>query len=311
MSASAVVAAEYGGPDVLRLVDKETPAPGPGQVTIAVGAAGVNPSDIKTIAGLFGSNPARLPLPVGAEVAGVVTAVGDGAGAFAVGDEVVAYRVRGGWSTEVNASVADVFPKPRGLDFDQAAGLLLVGTTAQHLISATRVGEGDTVLVHGASGSVGSIAAQLALLAGARVVGTTGASNVDYLTDLGVEPVLYGDGLIDRVRAVAPTVDVALDTVGTDEAIDSSLALVADRSRIATIAAFARGGDAGILLLGGGPGADPGTELRAAARGPLLQLAGEGRLAVKLGASFPLSEARAAAELVATGHAGGKVTLHP
>ena len=184
--------------------------------------------------------------------------------------------------------------------------------TAFHLLEATQVGEGDTVLVHGAAGGVGRMTAQLAVGRGATVIGTAAASRHDELRELGIVPVTYGDGLADRVRAAAPDgVDVALDTVGTDEAVDVSLELVADRGRIATVAAFGRAGEAGILLLGNGPGADPGTELRQAARLTLTDLAEKGELDVAVAASFPLSDAASAHRLVGEGHAGGKVVLVP
>ncbi|BDI22947.1 NADP-dependent oxidoreductase [Herbiconiux sp. L3-i23] len=309
--ARAVVAEAYGGLEVLTVVEKEVPSPGIGEVTIEVRAAGVNPSDFKTISGEFGRNDASLPLPVGNEVAGVITAVGLEAGPFAEGDEVVAFRVRGGWADSITVAARSVFAKPASLSFDAAAGLLLTGTTAEHLLVATDVHDGDTVLIHGASGSVGLLAAQLAIGRGARVIGTSSAARFDVLRRFGVEPVEYGDGLLDRVREIAPEITVALDTVGTDEAVDVSVALVADRHRIATIAAFGRGGEAGIQLLGGSPGADPGTDIRNAAKAKLIALAGEGRLLVELGPSFPLEDAVEALRLVTTGHPGGKVVLHP
>src|SRR5215469_7218513 len=140
---------------------------------------------------------------------------------------------------------------------------MLAGATAWHALAATSVASGDTVLVHGASGGVGLMAVQLALSQGATVIGTASPARHKVLRDFGVIPVAYGAGLADRVRAAAPgTLDVALDLVGSDEAIDVSIELVADRKRIATIAAARRGLALGIKVLGGGPGADPGTELR-------------------------------------------------
>ena len=175
----------------------------------------------------------------------------------------------------------DVFLRPRTLTAEQASGLLLTGVTAAHLLHATTVAAGETVLVHGASGGVGSAAVQLLVDRGARVIGTAGPGRQDDVRALGAEPVPYGDGLLERVRDLAPDgVHVALDAVGTDEAVDVSLALVADRDRIATVAAFARAPGLGIRLLGGGPGADPGTQVRSAAREALVALAGEGRLTV-------------------------------
>jgi len=174
------------------------------------------------------------------------------------------------------------------------------------------VQEGDTVLVHGASGGVGLFAVQLARLRGARVLATGGERSHALLRELGAEPVVYGDGLLERVQTQAPEgVDAALDLVGTDEAMDVSLALVADRDRIASIANFARGPQEGIKLLGGGPGADAGDELRAAARPELARLAGEGTLRVVVAATYPLDDAADAHRQIGTGHTAGKIVLIP
>jgi len=288
-------------------------------VTIDVRAAGVNPIDLKLASGAMGADESRLPMPLGLEVAGVVTAVGPGperaqgpAGPVAVGDEVIGYPVSGGYADAVTVPATSVYPKPSTLSFEEAAGLSLTGVTAYHLLEATGVVAGDTVLVHGSSGGVGLMTAQLALLRGATVVGTAAPRRHDLLRDLGVVPVEYGDGLLERVRAAAPQgVDVALDTVGTDEAVDVSLALVRDRHRIATVAAFGRAGRDGIQLLGGGPGADPGTDIRERGRLVLTGLAEAGRLRVLVARSFPLEQAGEAHRLVGDGHAGGKVVLVP
>jgi NADPH:quinone reductase-like Zn-dependent oxidoreductase len=313
--AISVIAPEFGGPEVLVLVESELPEPGDGEVAIRVVAAGVNPIDVKRVRGT--NSKVEPPLRVGSEISGVVTAIGPNAigaiGPLAVGDEVVTTKVSGGLSTEVIVKADGVLPKPATLSWDDAAGLLLTGGTAVHLLEATAVRDGDTVLIHGASGSVGILAGQLAVMRGARVIGTASERNHDLLTRFGIEPVEYGDGLVERVRALAPDgIDVALDTVGTTEAIDASVALVADRGRIATIAAFQYAGElGGIAMLGGGPGADPGTELRRAARPELVRLASEGELTVVLGPSFPLERVSEAFALVASGHAGGKVIVHP
>ncbi len=139
--------------------------------------------------------------------------------------------------------------------------------TAVHAVSAVGIGEGETLLVHGASGGVGRVAIQVARARGARVIGTASPAHHEELRALGAEPVAYGEGLLERVRAIAPDgVDAAIDTIGTDEAMDVSLALVAERDRIATIANFRRGFTEGIKVLGGAQGADPGVEIRQAAR---------------------------------------------
>lgn len=311
---SAILAPGYGDPDVLEFVERPVPPPGDNQVTIAVRACGVNPADLKRLRGQFGSNPAALPLRLGSEVSGVVTIVGANAvgpaGPIGVGDEVIGYRVSGGYAEAVTVPATSVLPKPANLDWAQAAGLMAVGVTAVHLLEATGVGSGDRVIVHGASGGVGSMAVQLAVLRGADVVGTAGPRSLDRVRALGARVVEYGAGLVERLRAILPEgADAALDTVGTDEAIDASLALVADRGRIASIAAFEYGGRHGIRLLGSGPGADPGEAIRDAARLQLIELARAGRLHVEVGRTFPLARAADALEFLAGGHPGGKVVL--
>ncbi|MCU1644883.1 MAG: NADP-dependent oxidoreductase [Nocardia sp.] len=312
--ATAIVAAAYGGPEVLTPIEVEVPGPGPGEVTVQVRAAGVNPIDYKLYSGAFGADPAKLPIRLGLESSGVVTAVGPDAvgpgGPIQVGDEVIARG--GGYATAVTVPAAGVLPKPAEVSWEVAAGLLAVGNTAVHLVVATGIGPGDTVLIHGAAGSVGSLAAQLAVARGARVIGTAAPARHERLRSYGVEPVEYGPGLADRVRALAPNgVDAAIDTVGTDEAVDVSLELVADRHRIATIAAFGRVPTTGIQGLGGGPGADPGTEIRGNAWRELLPLIASGKLELVITATYPLADAAAAHEFVIGGHAGGKVILLP
>jgi NADPH:quinone reductase len=278
-------------------------------VRVSVRAAGVNPADVKSYRNQ--GDPSRLPLLLGYEASGVVTAVGPET-SVAVGDDVIVFRTRGAYATDLVVDESTLTPKPEGLDWPEAAGLLLAGATAVHTLEATRVAAGDTVLVHGAAGGVGLNAVQLARLRGARVIATAGARNHDLLRELGAEPVEYGDGLADRVRALAPDgVDAALDLVGTDESMDVSLALVADRDRIASIANFDRGPREGIRLLGGGPGADAGDELRMAARPELARLAGAGDLRVLVAATYPLSEAADAHRQIATGHTTGKIVLLP
>ncbi len=189
---------------------------------------------------------------------------------------------------------------------------MLTGVTAVHALTSVRVGSGDTVVVHGASGGVGLMAVQLALAAGARAIGTASESGHAYLRELGAEPVAYGTGLLERIRAVAPHgVDAAIDTVGSDEALETSLALVADRGRIVTIAAFQRGFELGVNVIGGAPRADPGTEVRAAARLELARLAEAGGLQVLVAASYPLGRAADAHRALATGHTHGKIVLVP
>ena len=309
-----VVARGVGGPEHLDVVEQELPDLAPGRVRVAIRAAALNPADIKRLAGTFG--PVEPPFPLGSEASGVVTDVAPGtegpAGPIAVGDEVIVYPASGAMASELMAPASSILPKPAGLSFEEAAGLLAAGVTAAHMIAATGVGPGDRVLIHGASGAVGTVALQLVHEYGATAVGTASSSNAETVESFGGIPVAYGPGLADRVTAIWPEgPTVALDCVGTDEALDVSVALIADRSRIATIAGFARGADLGVKLLGGGPGADRGSELRTAARLDLLALARAGRLHAPVARSFSLAEVRAAFALVATGHPGGKVVLVP
>ncbi len=312
----AVVATAYGGPEVLSVIETPVGPPGPGEVLISVRAAGTNPIDYKLYSGAMGRDPARLPLRLGLEAAGVVTEVADGTegpgGLIRAGDEVVAYPIAGGYAADLVVPASSVIPKPSTLSSEQASGMMVTGVTAVHALTVVRVGAGETVLVYGAAGGVGQMAVQVAADAGARVIAAAGPGGHALLRELGAEPVTYGTGLQERVRALAPGgVDAAVDTAGGDEALDTSLALVADRDRIVTLIASRRAFDAGIKVIGGAPGADPGTEIRAAARLQLARLAGDGKLRVVVAAVFPLAEAAAAHQALATGHAHGKIVLVP
>ncbi|MGN6612764.1 MAG: quinone oxidoreductase family protein [Angustibacter sp.] len=309
----AVVAPQYGPPDVLQLVDVDVPEPGPGQVLVEVRAAGTNPADVKMYSGEWGTDPAKLPMRLGFEASGVVSAVGPDAvgpgGPVSVGDEVVVFRTSGAYAEGLLVRADAVLPKPPELAWDAAAGLLLAGTTAVHTVVAAEVRESDTVLVHGGSGGVGLMAVQLAASRGARVIATARTSAHDLLRELGAEPVTYGPGLVDRVRALTSRVDAAIDTVGTDEALDSSIELGVEPQRIASIAAFERGGRLGVRLLGSGPGAEAGDELRLAARRRLVEDAAAGRLRVVVAATYPLADAADAHRALTGSHAPGKIVL--
>lgn len=306
--ATYVVAEHPGGPEVLEFREEPDRDPGPGEVAIHVRAIGVNPVDVKQ---RNADGPAEFPLRPGHEVAGVVAAVGAGT-PFQVGDEVLAFRVFGGYATRVVVSASDVFVKPGNLSFDEAAGLLLVGVTAVHALTRVQAKRGDVVLVHGASGSVGQALIQMAVADGVRIIGTASERNLDLVRELGAEAITYGAGLADRVRELAPRgVDAAIDLVGTTEAIDTSLELVLDPSRVTTIVGGPYPTRRGIQKIGRGVGADPGTEIRAAARQGLVDAAGRGDLRTRVVARYPLAQAAAAQEFVADGHAAGKVILIP
>ncbi|GAA3772559.1 NADP-dependent oxidoreductase [Microbacterium kribbense] len=304
------IAPRAGDVDVLEFVTAPVPAPGPGEVTVRVHAAGVNPADFKH----FARATDGFPLPLGYEVAGTVTALGPGAGLAsgggAVGDEVLAFRVSGGYASELTVPAADVFAKPAVLSFEAAANLLLAGATAAEMVELTRVDAGDVVLIHAASGAVGISAAQQARWRGARVIGTASERSFDGLRRFGVEPVAYGEGLQDRLRALAPGgVDVVLDCVGTPEAVSVSAAVAKDRSRMVTIVAGPQTAAAGFIAIGGGMPASKA--FRESVRGELIARAAAGDLVVPVARTYPLGQAREALRFLQTGHPGGKLALIP
>jgi NADPH:quinone reductase len=306
------VATDFGDLDTFELREFEVPPPGAGEVTIAVHAAGMNPADYKHVASE--GDRARLPIPIGYEVSGVIAAIGPetqiASGAGAVGDEVLAFRVTGGYASAITAAAKNVFAKPALMSHPEAANLLLAGTTAAEALHVTRVAAGETIVVHGASGAVGVSLLQQARLLGARVIGTASQRRFDTVRDFGGEPVAYGNGIEHRLRALAPDgYAAAVDTVGTAEAIDVSLALVRDRTRIVTIAARDRAASDGIAVIGGAMPAS--ATYRDENRSRLIALAADGRLVVPVARTFPLTDAIEALELLKEGHPGGKLALIP
>lgn len=306
------IADQVGAPDTWRFVEYHVPQPGPGEVTVRVHAAGVNPADIKRVA--VARPGVQFPAPIGDEISGVVTAVGPGtsigSGPVAVGDEVLAFRIQGGYSDEVTIPAEKAFAKPATLSHAEAANLLLAGTTAAQMLDVVGARSGETILLHGASGAVGVSVLQQASQRGIRVIGTASEARFDVVRRFGGEPVRYGPGLADRVREIdGDPVVAALDAVGTDEAVDVSLELVADRARIVTIAAEHRGPAEGIRwIIGSQP---ESTRFRDAVRADLVDLAAQGKLVVPMAAEFPLAQALDALELLTSGHPGGKIALVP
>ncbi|MDT0454304.1 NADP-dependent oxidoreductase [Streptomyces sp. DSM 41527] len=302
----AIIAKSYGGPEVLEYTDRPDPKVGPDSFLIRVKAAGVNPVDWKIVAGyLDPMMDGHFPLTPGWDVAGVVEAVGADATEYAVGDEVIGYvrkdEVQHGTYAElVAAPVRTLARKPASLSWQQAAGLPLAGLTAYQSLKRVGVQAGETVLVHAAAGGVGSLATQIAVAQGARVIGTASERNHDFLRSLGAEPVTYGDGLADRVRALAPEgVDAAVDFVGGG-VVEVSQELLKDRSRVASIA------DGEVKNKGGHmvwvrPDTADLTALGA--------LADAGKLSVPVEAILPLSEAAEAFRRSMAGRARGKIVL--
>lgn len=308
------VATAFGGPEVVRIVEEAVGKPAAGQVLIEVKAIGVNPFDYKLYSGAFGTDESTLPIRLGGEASGVVTAVGNSAtgpgGPISVGDEVVVTGIKGAYSDKILVPADVVLPKPTNLNWEEAAGFLSVALTSYDTLEVTRVSKGDTLLIHGAAGGVGSIVVQQAKALGAHIIGTARSVNHDALRAYGAEPVEYGEGLLERVKALAPNgIDAAIDTVGTDEAVDVSLALVSDKSRIVTIAAFERAAEEGFLSVGGGN--VESAKRRKEARLDLVNAASAGEFTVPIAKAFPLTEAAQAHRELQSSHPRGKFILLP
>lgn len=295
----------YGGVEVLSERRIQVPKVGPGEVLVRVRCASVNPVDWKIMAGgLDGLMDVVYPVVPGWDVAGTVEYAGIDTPEFTAGDEVVAYArkdyVHGGTFAEfVTVPVRALAPKPVSLTWQQAAGLPLAGLTAYQLLTRLDTGKEDTVLVHGAAGGVGSLGVQIARALGARVIGTASARNHDRLRELGCEPVAYGDGLADRVRALAPDgVTVVADFVGG--VLDTTLAVLAEGGRHASIADHTVLGAGGQWMWVRPVGSD---------LAELGRLADAGQLTVTVAETFPLAELAAAFELSREGHTAGKIVL--
>jgi NADPH:quinone reductase-like Zn-dependent oxidoreductase len=300
----AVTFSEYGGPEVLQVADVEEPHAGPGQVRIAVRAAGVNPIDWKARSGMMREvMPLSFPVIDGREAAGVIDEVGpDMAGARA-GEEVFGFAV-GGAAAE-HAILDDFARKPVGLSWEEAAGLPVAVETSVRVFGVLGgVGEGQTLLINGAAGGVGTAAVQLAVARGARVIGTASEGNHDFLRSLGAEPTTYGEGLVERVRALAPDgVDLAFDTAGQG-GIEDLITLTGDPARVATIADFGAAA-LGVKVTGGGEGRAVEGLAEAAA------LVEAGRLRLTVAQTFSFAQAAEAHRLSQDGHVRGKLILVP
>ncbi|MGH3423979.1 MAG: NADP-dependent oxidoreductase [Nocardioidaceae bacterium] len=298
---------EYGTPDVVRTGQADEPLVGPDFVLVSVRAAGVNPVDWKVVAGgLRGAFPHHLPMIPGWDVAGVVEAVGPAVTEVAVGDRVLAYDREdhvqlGTYAEKVSVPVRTVAKMPDGLDFVRAGALPLAGLTAEQLLDAAEVADGDTVLVHAAAGGVGGFASQLARLRGARVVGSASRRNHDYLRARGVAPVEYGDGLVDAVRAEAPDgVDAVVDLFGGD-GLAKTPELLADGGRVASVADAAKAFELGGRYVFVRPNA--GMLARLAA------LVAAGDLEVDVAETFDLDRAGEALQTSKDSHVRGKLVV--
>lgn len=312
--AQAITFSRFGGPEVLTVTEVEVPAPGAGDVAVRVEAAGVNPVDHKIRAGLRGSDPFTAPRRLGSDAAGIVTAVGVGVEGFREGDAVVVSGAVGAYASDIVVPASHVWPRPPAVSPAVGAALGVPAGTAYQTLRSLAIGPRDTLLVHGGSGSVGQAVIQFAKLWGATVLATTSDRRAGRVRELGAIPLSYAPGLEQRIREAAPhPVTAVVDIAGTDEALDASLRLVADRHRIVTLVRGKDADDLGIrAYLGGSPRPLCARELawRAEAMPVTLHLLAAGAFSVELGPSLALSDAAEAHRLVEQG-VDGKVTLVP
>ena len=295
----AVRFSRFGGPEVLEIVDLPDPCPGFGQVRIAVRAAGVNASDWKKREGLMDG---ELPQTLGYEAAGVVDELGEGVADVAVGDRVFGLSANGAAQAEL-AVLSYYAPVPASLDFPGAAALPAAIETAWRALDQLGVASGSTLLVNGASGSVGSAAVQLAVVRGARVIGTASPANHEYLRSLGAQPVAYGQGLAGRVRALAPGgVDLALDVAGSG-VLPELIELAGGAGHVVTLADFDGAQRYGVRFSTG----DAGRALHAI--GEIGELIESGRFSLPVAQTFPLAEVAQAQRVSEQGRAHGKLVL--
>lgn len=289
----------FGGPEVLEIVELSDPHPGAGEVRIAVRAAGVNASDWKKRQGLMDQD---LPQTLGYEAAGVVDELGEGVTDVAVGDRVFGASPYGAAQAEL-AVLSSYAPIPPSLDFATAAALPAAVETAARALDQLGVASGSTVLINGASGTVGSAAVQLAVARGARLIGTGSLATHDYLRMLGAEPVAYGDGMVERVRALTPDgVDLALDVAGSGN-LPELIDLAGGAEHVITIADFAGAQKYGVRFSRG----DSGRALYALAQvGNLIE---SGRFSLLVGQTFPLAEVAEAHRVGESGRVRGKLVL--
>jgi NADPH:quinone reductase-like Zn-dependent oxidoreductase len=292
----------YGGPEVLERGEAPDPHPGPGQIRVAVRAASVNPIDWKAFSGLMsGGEPMAGTGYLGYDAAGVVDEVGEGVTGVSVGDDVFGR----GRNTQAEYALLDSWAaKPPSIDWAVAAAAGVAGETAERGLRLLEVKAGDTLFVDGGAGGVGAVTVQMALTRGARVIASASEANHDYLREIGATPVLYGQGLAERVRAAAGgPVDAVFDVAGKTP-VEDLISLVSEPSQVLSVANFAAG-RAGARVTGGGADSQP---MRALAQ--VADLLAQNKLVIKV-QTFPFDRAAEAYRISQAGHLRGKLVLVP
>jgi len=293
----------YGGPEMLEFVERPDPVPTRGQLLVRVEAAGVQPFDAMFRAGHMKQwAPAHFPQTLGNEFAGTIIALGDDATAFGLGDEVLGWTLGDGYSELIAVPDTHCVRKPSDMPWAEAGALSASGQTASTALEALNVRSGEALIVHAAAGGVGSMAVQIAIAAGATVIGTASPDNHDYLRSLGALPLDYhGDLAATLERAVPGGADAALIAVGGEAAITASLAVVRDHHRVGTIVYEPAAQRYGVRRIG--------TQRSRERLTSLVTLHGAGKLAVHVSMTIPFSHAAEAHRLIETGHVRGKVVL--
>ena len=296
----------YGGIDVVKVEVVPRPAPGEGQVLVQVKAAGINPGEAKIREGLLDAMwPATFPSGQGSDLAGIVAATGPGVTAASVGDEVIGFTDnRASQAEYVVVEEGHLTPKPADLPWVVAGALFVAGATAYAAVRAVAPADGDTVVVSGAAGGVGSLAVQLARRAGATVIGLAGPDNHEWLAAHRVIPVAYGDGVAERIRQAAAKVNAFIDTHGSGY-VQLALELGVEPSRIDPIADFEAVKRYGVKGDGNAAGAS------ASVLGELAALIASGQLELPIAGVYPLDQVQDAYRRLGQGHIRGKIVLVP
>jgi NADPH:quinone reductase-like Zn-dependent oxidoreductase len=306
--ARAVRFDKYGGIEVLQVVEVERPLIGPGQVLVRVKAAGINPGEASIRKGLFAERwPSTFPSGQGTDLAGVIEEIGPGVAEVHVGDEVIGFTEKRASQAElVVIESGNLVPRPKNVSWEQGGALFVAGTTAYAAVRAVSLKTGDTVVISGAAGGVGSIAVQLARNAGAKVIGLASERNHQWLKDHGAVAVTYGDGVEGRVRAAASggKVDAFVDTFGGGY-VELAIKLGVALDRIDTIIDFAAAEKYKVKAEGNSVAAT------ATVLGELVQMMAAGRLEIPIAKVYPLAEVQEAYRDLEQRHTQGKIVLEP
>ncbi len=298
---------QYGDIDVLQVVDVERPVPGSGQVLVNVKAASINPGEASIRKGVFAKQwPATFPSGEGSDLAGIVVAVGEGVQGFAVGDEVIGFtNNRASHAEFVVVESSNLIHRPHNVSWEAAGSLFIVGATAYAAVRAVSLKQGDTLVVSGAAGGVGSLVVQLAVRDGAKVIGLASESHHQWLRDHHVIPVTYGEGIEERIRAAAnSSIDAFIDTFGADY-VELALKLGVKPERIDTIINFAAAQKYGVKAEGSGEAAN------AEVLSYLAGLIDKGELEIPIARVYPLAQVQEAYRELEQRHTNGKIVLVP